>query len=128
MIFFQSIYLYTKLILKFILNHCQIRLIARSHGCSRTFRYRLLYENNNTKLKCNLQALPIQSKFFPLMTRKHIETLVKKMPFDRESFLWAQSAVVTRNFQGKDTQSSYDCTYFIVLKGQKQILNHQTGL
>ena len=34
------------------------------------------------------------------MTRKHIETLVKKLPFDRESFLWAQSAVVTRNFQG----------------------------
>ena len=35
------------------------------------------------------------------MTRKHIETLVKKLPFDRESFLWAQSAVVTRNFQGR---------------------------
>ena len=74
------------------------------------------------------QALPIQSKFFPLMTRKHVETLVKKLPFDRESFLWAQSAVVTRNFQGWLNLISLNPCGYVSFQVRKQNSDHHHGL
>ena len=38
---------------------------------------------------------------FPLQARARIMKLSKKLKSDLEEILWAEAAVVTRNFQGK---------------------------
>lgn len=77
-------------------------LLTHKHDSSNAY-----YKSLPSSIDCplswdfkDIQALPIQSKFFALQARNHMEKISRKIPFKRSDFMWAQSAVITRNFQG----------------------------